>query len=34
VNWRELHARLPDVAVKTATDVALCPAAAFTGVTR
>ncbi|MGS0893314.1 malonate decarboxylase holo-[acyl-carrier-protein] synthase [Burkholderia stagnalis] len=30
-NWRELHARLPEVAVKTASAVELIPAAAFTG---
>ncbi|TCW87599.1 malonate decarboxylase holo-[acyl-carrier-protein] synthase [Burkholderia sp. SRS-46] len=29
VNWRELHARLPDVAVKTAIAVELMPADAF-----
>ncbi len=29
VNWRELHAGLPDVAIKTAGGVALGPAAAF-----
>ncbi|WP_175720181.1 malonate decarboxylase holo-[acyl-carrier-protein] synthase [Burkholderia anthina] len=31
VNWRELHARLPEVAVKTATAVELTAADAFTG---
>ncbi|KUY80854.1 malonate decarboxylase holo-[acyl-carrier-protein] synthase [Burkholderia sp. RF4-BP95] len=34
VNWRELHARLPEVAVKTAVAVALMSADAFTGGTR
>ncbi|GAU02218.1 phosphoribosyl-dephospho-CoA transferase [Burkholderia stabilis] len=34
VNWRELHARLPDVAVKTAIAVELMPAGAFTGDAR
>lgn len=34
VNWRELHARLPEVAVKTATAVELMTADAFTGATR
>jgi phosphoribosyl-dephospho-CoA transferase len=29
VHWRELHARLPEVAVKTAGDVALCAADDF-----
>ncbi|WP_241199404.1 malonate decarboxylase holo-[acyl-carrier-protein] synthase [Burkholderia multivorans] len=31
VNWRELQARLPEVAVKTAIAVELMPAAAFAG---
>ncbi|MGN7985484.1 malonate decarboxylase holo-[acyl-carrier-protein] synthase [Burkholderia sp. 22313] len=31
VNWRELHARLPEVAVKTANAVELMSADAFTG---
>ncbi|ONQ12919.1 malonate decarboxylase holo-[acyl-carrier-protein] synthase, partial [Burkholderia cenocepacia] len=31
VNWRELHARLPEVAVKTAIAVELMRADAFTG---
>ncbi|CAG9226923.1 hypothetical protein BVI434_4790002 [Burkholderia vietnamiensis] len=30
VNWRELHARLPDVAVKTALAVELMSVEAFT----
>ncbi|MEK2601271.1 malonate decarboxylase holo-[acyl-carrier-protein] synthase [Burkholderia arboris] len=34
VNWRELHARLPDVAVKTAIGVELMTADAFTGAAR
>lgn len=34
VNWRELHARLPEVAVKTAIAVELMPAGAFTGDAR
>lgn len=34
VNWRELHARLPAVAVKTAIAVELMPAGAFTGDAR
>ncbi|MGU7842223.1 malonate decarboxylase holo-[acyl-carrier-protein] synthase [Burkholderia sp. AW33-5] len=34
VNWRELHARLPEVAVKTAVAVELMSADAFTGGTR
>ncbi|WP_412022115.1 malonate decarboxylase holo-[acyl-carrier-protein] synthase [Burkholderia cepacia] len=34
VNWRELHARLPEVAVKTAIAVELMPADAFTGGAR
>lgn len=34
VNWRELHARLPEVAVKTALAVELMPAGAFTGDAR
>ncbi|WP_175853862.1 malonate decarboxylase holo-[acyl-carrier-protein] synthase [Burkholderia anthina] len=34
VNWRELHARLPEVAVKTAIAVELMSADAFTGGTQ
>lgn len=34
VNWRELHARLPEVAVKTAIAVELMSADAFTGGAR
>ncbi|MDR6498913.1 phosphoribosyl-dephospho-CoA transferase [Burkholderia ambifaria] len=34
VNWRELHARLPEVAVKTAIAVELMSAGAFTGDAR
>lgn len=34
VNWRELHAGLPEVAVKTAADVVLCPVADFIGAAR
>ncbi|WP_179403319.1 malonate decarboxylase holo-[acyl-carrier-protein] synthase [Burkholderia guangdongensis] len=34
VNWRELHARLPEVAVKTAADVELCAADDFLGAAR
>ncbi|KFG94874.1 phosphoribosyl-dephospho-CoA transferase [Burkholderia paludis] len=34
VNWRELHARQPEVAVKTASAVELMPAGAFTGGAR
>ncbi|QVN19630.1 malonate decarboxylase holo-[acyl-carrier-protein] synthase [Burkholderia pyrrocinia] len=34
VNWRELQARLPEVAVKTAIAVELMPASAFTGDAR
>ncbi|MBN3801409.1 malonate decarboxylase holo-[acyl-carrier-protein] synthase, partial [Burkholderia sp. Ac-20392] len=34
VNWRELHARQPEVAVKTATTVELMPADTFIGGSR